>query len=133
MPERGGLITDSRKSAPAALFDSFKVAFPCSFESTNAAYVTSAKAERLRRDRASGSVDHVDGGISDDRVRCACLLVSGAMFGRTKRSNPGSIASIDALCSTCTNACQVERPGLVSFPVRSTSVATCCVLEFLKR
>src|SRR5271170_5495924 len=36
-------------SARAALFDSFKVAFLCSFESTNAAYVTSAKAERLLR------------------------------------------------------------------------------------
>jgi hypothetical protein len=67
---------------------------------------------------------NVGGGAGAKRARCACPLMSVAAFGSTARSKPGSIAWINALCSTSTNACQVETPGVVSLPVRSTSVAT---------
>src|SRR6202035_1422016 len=130
MPERGGLFKDSRKQPWST-----RLRWHFHVPSNRLTRHTSLRRRQTdcSADRASASADHVDGGISDARVRCACLLASGATFGRTERSNPGSIASRNALCSTCTNACQVETPGLVSFPVRSTSVATCWVLEFLKR
>ena len=63
----------------------------------------------------------------------AYLPVTIAAFDATARSNPGIMASTNALRNSWPIACQVLVFGLVSFPVRSTSVATWRVLEFFKR